>query len=105
MDHAHKCAFILALLVIANLAIRTHQPPTPRKVTMSKLAKPLTETKSLLLTSCFFLFLFVYFVLLNNLHSQALEAGMSTYLTQCLMPFLNAASLFGRLSSGFWAIS
>lgn len=92
---------ILALLVIANLAIRTHQPPTPRKATLSKLAKPLTEIKFLLVTGGFFLFPFGYFVPLNNLPTQALDAGMSPYLTQYLMPIFNAASLFGRLSSGF----
>lgn len=96
------CAFvILGLLIIANLTVRPFKPPRPRKVTREQLLKPLKETGFLLIIGCFFLFPFGYFVPLNFLPTQALDAGMDSNLAQYLVPIFNASSLFGRLSCGF----
>ena len=96
------CAFvILGLLILANLSVRPFKPPQPRKVTRQQLLKPLKETGFLLVIGCFFLFPFGYFVPLNFLPTQALDAGMDSNLAQYLVPILNASSLFGRLSCGF----
>lgn len=98
------CAFvILGLLIIANLTVRPFKRPRPKKVTGEQLLKPLRETVFLLVTVCFFLFPFGYFVPLNFLPTQALSAGMDPSLAQYLVPIFNASSLFGRLSCGFLA--
>lgn len=96
------CAFlILFLLIIANLTIRPYYPPRPHKVTKAEFIKPLTEIPFVLLLIGFCIFSFGFYIPLNYLPLQALSAGMSTHLAQYLVPILNAASLFGRLLSGF----
>ncbi|KAJ9144716.1 major facilitator superfamily transporter protein [Pleurostoma richardsiae] len=96
------CAFLmLGLLVIANLTVKPFYPPTPQKVTVAQLIKPLTEIQFVLMTAGFFCFGYGFFVPVNYLPAQALSAGMSPDLAQYLLPILNAGSLFGRLFAGF----
>lgn len=96
------CAFlILFLLIIANLTVRLRVPQRPQKLTGAQLRKPFTEPRFVLLTLGFFAFTYGIFVPINYLPSQALAAGMAPDLAQYLVPILNAASLFGRLFSGF----
>ncbi|OAQ98949.1 hypothetical protein LLEC1_00580 [Akanthomyces lecanii] len=96
------CAFlILALLVVANLTVKTFAPPRPQKRTINDYTQPLKEFDFLLLTLGFFCFTFGIYVPINYLEVQALQAGVSKALVPYLIPILNAASLFGRLFSGF----
>lgn len=96
------CAFlILALLVIANLTVRARHPPRPQKMTVALMTKPLKELDFVLLALGFFFFTYGIFVPINFLPTQALAAGMNPNLVQYLVPIFNAASLFGRLFSGF----
>lgn len=98
------CAFlVLFLLVISNLTVRTYRPPNPQKVTRAQLVKPWTEIEFLLIMAGFFFFAYGFFVPLNYLPAQAVSAGMDANLAQYLLPILNGASLFGRLSSGVLA--
>lgn len=92
---------MLFLLVVANLTVRPFQPPHPNEVSATQLRKPFTEVDFLLVTAGAFCFSYGFFVPINYLPLQALEAGISPNLTQYLLPILNAASLFGRLSAGF----
>lgn len=96
------CAFlILALLIVANLTVRSFHPPRPQKMTKAQLAKPFRELDFVLLCLGFFCFTFGIFVPINYLPTQALDMGMDPNLVQYLLSILNAASLFGRLFSGF----
>jgi MFS family permease len=98
------CAFlVLFLLIITNLTVRTYRPPIAQKVTRAQLAKPCTEIEFVLIMAAFFCFSFAFFVPLDYLPSQALNAGMDASLAQYLLPILNAGSLFGRLLSGVMA--
>lgn len=95
------CAFVnLFLLAIANLTVRTFQPPIPKKITGSQLAKPFRELDYLLITTGFFCLTYGVFVPLNYLPVQAASAGLDPNLVQYLLPILNGASLLGRLFAG-----
>lgn len=96
------CAFLLlALLFVANLTVRPFHPPRPQKFTRQQLLQPFSEVDFLLLAAGCFCFSYGFFVPVNYLAVQALDAGMKPDLAQYLLPILNAASLFGRLFSGF----
>ncbi|KAF5633434.1 monocarboxylate transporter 2 [Fusarium sp. NRRL 52700] len=95
------CAFmILGLLIIANLTVRSIHPPSPQKVTRAQLAKPFHEPEFIFCMLGFFFFTFGIFIPIDYLPVQALHAGVDPNLVQYLIPILNAASLFGRISSG-----
>jgi MFS family permease len=94
---------MLGLLIIANLTVRAYHPPTPQKVTAAQLVKPFTEPRYMFLLVGFFLFTFGNFIPITFLPVQALASGMDPDLVQYLLPILNAASLFGRLISGFYS--
>ncbi|KAM3508001.1 hypothetical protein MY11210_006923 [Beauveria gryllotalpidicola] len=96
------CAFlILALLVVANLTVRSFHPPRPQKLTKAQLAKPFCQLDYVFLCAGFFCFTFGIYIPINYLPVQALDAGMDPSLVQYLLSILNAASLFGRLFAGF----
>lgn len=83
------CGFLmLFLLVIANLTIRTYQTPIPHKVTGAQLAKPFTEMQFVLVTLGVFCFSYGFFVPINYLPLQAINAGMDPNLAQYLLPIL-----------------
>lgn len=97
------CAFImLFLLIIANLTVRPYRPPSQsQKVTWAQLAKPFKEVQFILINTGFFFFSYGFFAVVNYLPVEAASTGMSANLVQYLVPIFNAASLFGRLFSGF----
>jgi MFS family permease len=96
------CAFLmLFLLIIANLTVRAYHPPQPQTITITQIVKSFTEIDFVLVTAGFFFFSYGFFVPIDYLPVQAINAGMSSNLAQYLLPILNAASLFGRLFSGF----
>lgn len=92
---------ILGLLTIANLTVKERNPPRPYKITAAQLAKPFTEFNFVFAMAGFFFFTFGLFIPINYLPQQAISAGMSAGLADYLIPILNSASLFGRLSAGF----
>ncbi|KAF7557994.1 hypothetical protein G7Z17_g280 [Cylindrodendrum hubeiense] len=96
------CAFLmLLLLVVTNMTVRAYHPPQPHKLTSAQLLKPFKEIDFLFITAGFFCFSYGFFAILNYLPVQAISVGMDPNLVQYLLPILNAASLFGRLFSGF----
>ncbi|KAF4339304.1 monocarboxylate transporter 2 [Fusarium beomiforme] len=95
------CAFmILGLLIIANLTIKANHPPRPQKISRAQLAKPFREPEFIFCTIGFFLFTYGLFVPIDYLPVQALSVDMDPNLVQYVIPILNAASLFGRITSG-----
>jgi MFS transporter, MCT family, aspergillic acid transporter len=94
---------ILFLLVIANLTVRTRHPPRPSQLSKDQLLRPFQERGSVLLLAGLFLLTFGIFAPITFLPVRALAAGFDTDLAQYLVAILNAASLFGRLASGFAA--
>ncbi|OJJ45250.1 hypothetical protein ASPZODRAFT_69526 [Penicilliopsis zonata CBS 506.65] len=92
---------ILALLIVANVTVRARLPPAPKKLSRQDLIEPFKEAEMLLTLLGFLLLTFGIFVPVNYLSISALQAGMSENLAQYLLSLLNAASLFGRLFSGF----
>lgn len=96
------CAFlILFLLTIANVTVRAFHHPHPQHISPAQLVKPFTEPAFMLLVMGFFCFTYGVFIPIDYLQVQALEVGMNPSLVEYLIPILNAASLFGRLFSGF----
>lgn len=95
------CGFmIFGLLAIACLTVKSIRPPQPQKVTGAQLRQPFREPEFIFCILGFFFFTYGIFVPINYLPVQALSVGIDPDLVQYLIPILNAASLFGRLSSG-----
>ncbi|QDS67478.1 hypothetical protein FKW77_001012 [Venturia effusa] len=95
-------AFImLALLVFANLAVKSRLPPSKRKVRPQDFVTPFKEPAFLLLVVGAF---FVYlggFLPFTFIIVQAEAGGMSRQLAGYLVPILNAASTLGRIIPGY----
>ncbi|MCJ1435451.1 hypothetical protein MMC27_004824 [Xylographa pallens] len=92
---------ILALLIIANLTVKSRLPPSPKPFSLMAFVKPLSEpTFALLTLGSFFIFfgIFIPFTFIQ-LSGQAL--GMSQHLSNYLLAVLNAASIFGRTLPGY----
>lgn len=89
--------FLLGLLVIGNLTLKSRLPPSRKKFNIMDFYKPFTEVPFLLLSiSGFFLYL-GGFLPFNFIITQAIENGMSPDLAGYLVPIVNAASTFGRI--------
>jgi predicted MFS family arabinose efflux permease len=91
---------MLGLLIIANLTVRPFYPPRPQKLTVAEMRKPLGELDFVLVTLGALCFSYGFFPPVNYLQVGALQAGVDPNLVQYLLSILNAASLFGRLSTG-----
>lgn len=96
--------FILGMLVIANLTIRSRLPPRgPQPFSPDMFTKHFKErTYTLLVASSFFIFLGM-FVPINFLPLFGKKWGMSDRMGTYLIVILNAASTFGRLIPGYFA--
>lgn len=83
--------FILGLLIVANLTVRSLNPPSPHAMTKKELRAPFTDIKLIftLLGQAFFTF--GVFVPITFLIVQATAGGMSPDLAQYLLAILNAA--------------
>ncbi|KAL1874429.1 hypothetical protein VTK73DRAFT_306 [Phialemonium thermophilum] len=93
---------ILALLVVANLTLRSRQTPMRRSsVHKGNMWRPFREAPFVLLLGGLFLVPFGLYLPINYLPVASIGAGMSKELSQNLVAFYNAASLVGRFSSGF----
>ncbi|EWY79893.1 hypothetical protein FOYG_16958 [Fusarium oxysporum NRRL 32931] len=91
---------VLFLLIIANLTIRAYTTPHPQNRSLAQLRRPFMEVEFVFVAVGFLFLTYGIFVPLDYLSAQALDAGMDPNLSQYLIPVLNAASLFGRLSAG-----
>ncbi|KAI1084799.1 major facilitator superfamily domain-containing protein [Whalleya microplaca] len=88
---------ILGLLIFGNIAVKSRLPPVRKPFTLKEYIVPFLELPFLLLAIGSF---FVYvgaFLPFNFIIVQAKEAGISTNLTNYLVPIINAASIFGRI--------
>ncbi|GAM43933.1 hypothetical protein TCE0_060f19151 [Talaromyces pinophilus] len=95
------CGFtMLGLLIIANLTVRPFYPPRPQKMETAEMIKPLKELDFILVVLGAFFFCYGFFPPINYIQVGALDAGVNPNLSQYLIPILNAASLFGRLTTG-----
>ncbi|KAH8880812.1 MFS general substrate transporter [Thozetella sp. PMI_491] len=92
---------ILFLLIIANLTVKARHPPRPGNLSKEQMTRPFKETPFLFLMGGMFLLTFGIYVPINYLPSQAISAGIDPGFAPYLVAILNAASLFGRLTSGF----
>lgn len=96
------CAFtILALMIFANLTVKTRLPPKKRKFDLMAFVRPFTEVPFLMLAVGMFLFYYALFMPIAFIVADAVEHGMSVELAQYLVSILNAASVFGRTLPGF----
>lgn len=65
--------------------------------------KPLTDIKFVITVAASFFFFWGMFIPFTFVITQAEEYGMSSSLSQYLIPILNAASIFGRTLPGYLA--
>ncbi|KAI8716385.1 MFS domain-containing protein [Fusarium sp. LHS14.1] len=92
---------ILFLLVIASLTVKRRVKPSLTKLTAEDLHRPFHEIVFLVVLAGFALLSFGLYVPINFLVPSAIADNMSVSLSQYLVSIFNAASLFGRLTSGF----
>ncbi|MCJ1382992.1 hypothetical protein MMC17_006105 [Xylographa soralifera] len=91
------CSFlILALLIFANLAIRSRIAPTRRPFHLIAFVRPLNEPVFCLLTAAIFFYYWGMFIPFTFIVVEARSHGMSNYLANYLVPILNGASIIGR---------
>lgn len=96
--------FMLGMLAIANLTIRSRLPPRgslpfSREMFTKHFKQP---TYVLLLASCFFMFLGL-FIPFNFLPEMGKHYGMSERMSNYLIAILNGVSTFGRLIPNYYA--
>ncbi|KAH8646246.1 major facilitator superfamily domain-containing protein [Xylariales sp. PMI_506] len=95
-------AFIIfALLIVANLTLRTRSRPIHYPLTAERMARPFGELSFVLLLIGLSLVPFGLYVPIDYMPVAGIGAGLSQASAQNLIAFYNAASLFGRLLSGW----
>ncbi|KAK4955109.1 hypothetical protein LTR10_007303 [Elasticomyces elasticus] len=94
---------ILALMIVANLTVKSRIPPFKKPWHFKEFVLPLKELPFDLVTFGSFLFFMGIFLPINFLILEAEYFGMKPSLAQYLVSILNAASLFGRTIPGFLA--
>lgn len=82
---------ILALLIVANLTLRSRQAPTRRSIPRGHMWRPFREIPFVLLLAGLFLVPFGLYIPINYLPVASIGAGMSRDLAQNLVAFYNAA--------------
>jgi hypothetical protein len=82
---------ILALLIVANLTVRSRIVPVPRPVKLSDYTSPFTEVPFVLLVLASCCGFFAMFVPINYVVLEAQEDGVSRDLAGYLLTILNAA--------------
>lgn len=95
------CAFvILALMIFANLTVKSRTPPIKRRFEFMAFVRPFKEPAFALVTTALFLFYYGMFVPFAFIVADAVSHGMSLHLSQYLVSILNAGSIFGRTLPG-----
>ncbi|OQE16648.1 hypothetical protein PENSTE_c023G06602 [Penicillium steckii] len=93
---------ILALLIIANLTVRSRIAPVPRPVKFSDYTSPFSEIPFVLLMLASCCGFFAMFVPINYIVLEAQQDGVDRDLAGYLLTILNAASLPGRILPGYF---
>ncbi|KAH7075320.1 major facilitator superfamily domain-containing protein [Paraphoma chrysanthemicola] len=94
---------ILFLLILASLTVKSRFPPNRQVIARKQLVAPFYEPEFLALNTGLCLFTFGMFIPINYFVVEATSSGMSPDLAHYLVAIFNAASLFGRLLTGFLA--
>ncbi|KAK4539674.1 hypothetical protein LTR36_010437 [Oleoguttula mirabilis] len=94
---------ILALMIVANLTVKSRTPPFPKPWNFVDFLRPLKEVPFDLISLGAFLFFLGMFLPINYIILEASSHGMSTGFAQNLVSILNAASFFGRTIPGSFA--
>lgn len=92
-----------ALLIIANLTVRSRIPPRPQPLSAKKFFSPLTEKKFVLLIAASFFYYLGLFLPINYIQLQAIQYGMRLSLAIYIIPILNVGSIVGRVLPTFIA--
>ncbi|CAG7916277.1 unnamed protein product [Penicillium olsonii] len=92
---------ILALLIIANMTVRSRIAPVLRKVTLTDYIGPFSEVPFVLLMLASCCGFFAMFVPINYVILEAQEDGVNREIAGYLLTILNAASLPGRILPGY----
>ncbi|KAI9670071.1 MAG: hypothetical protein M1829_004798 [Trizodia sp. TS-e1964] len=93
----------LALLLIANLTVKSRLAPTPKPFRFADFTQPLRELPFALVTGASFLFFFGLFLPFTYIIVQAIHNGMDIELAGYLVAILNATSILGRLVPAYLA--
>ncbi|KAK0105967.1 hypothetical protein ONS95_004476 [Cadophora gregata] len=94
---------ILFLLILAILTVKSRFAPNKQHLSRKQMMAPFCEPVFIALNAGLCLFTFGMFVPINYLVVEATSRGMSPDLAHYLVAMFNAASLFGRLLTGFLA--
>ncbi|KNG85115.1 monocarboxylate transporter [Aspergillus nomiae NRRL 13137] len=92
---------VLAMLIIANLTVRSRIAPVPRPVKLTDYIGPFSELPFILLMLASCCGFFAMFVPINYVIVEAQEDGVNRDLAGYLLTILNAASLPGRILPGY----
>lgn len=85
------CAFlILAMLIFANLTVRSRIAPNKRPFSPMAFLRPLVEPTFALLTAAIFFFYWGMFIPIIFIVSEARFRGMSEHMANYLVPIMNA---------------
>ncbi|ELR07254.1 hypothetical protein GMDG_08325 [Pseudogymnoascus destructans 20631-21] len=93
---------VLALLLIANLMVRSRIKPIPRPFRFSDYTDPFSEPCFVLLTLSATCGFFAMFIPINYIVLEAGENGIDANLSSYLLAILNAGSLPGRILPGYF---
>ena len=86
------CAFlILALLIFANLTVKSRIKPTSRPFSLTTFVSPLKELTFVGLAAAVFMFFWGMFIPFTFIVVEAQAKGMSPYMANYLVPILNGA--------------
>jgi MFS family permease len=95
--------FILFMLTIGNLTVKSRLPPQPKPIEIMEFIRPLQEVPYLLVVIGIFFYTYGIYLPFNFVTLQAQQLGMSAQLAGYLLAILNAASIFGRTIPGWIA--
>ncbi|KAJ5532950.1 MFS transporter asaE [Penicillium frequentans] len=98
------CAFlILFMLGIANLTLKSRLQHHRKPVNLMVFVHPLKDIKFVMTVAGSFCFFWGMFLPFTFVITQAERYGMSSNMSQYLIPILNACSIFGRTLPGYLA--
>ncbi|KAJ5200250.1 hypothetical protein N7491_008950 [Penicillium cf. griseofulvum] len=98
------CAFfMLALLVVTNLTVRSRLRPNPKTLTFASYLKNFTDTPFVLMTLASFFYSMGMFIPITYIVTYGEHVGMRTSLAGYLVSIFNAASGIGRILPGYAA--
>ncbi|GLA14127.1 hypothetical protein AnigIFM62618_011548 [Aspergillus niger] len=98
------CAlFMLALLVVTNLTVRSRLRPHPTTLTLTSYLKNFTDIPFVLVTLASFFYSMGMFIPITYIVTYGQHVGMRTSLAGYLVSIFNAASGIGRVLPGYAA--